>query len=284
MIKKLLITITTILTCLLPVAATSIPTQDSSIYVNDYADVLSSDTESALVSLNQDSDFETGGYVVVATFDFVDDDLYDFSYKLFNQWGIGDEDNDNGVLLVLDIGNDNYCYILGTGIEKVLSDSEARTIIDEYMEPDFAKQDYDNAVVKTTKQFLDVIENGNFTVDDSIVSNENYITSPIIGVMLGGMFIVGAVALIIIIVVIISFIPRGPGYRRYRGTPPPPYHRPMRGPGPMVRPGRMGRPSGMRRPGGMGGFGSRPSGGFGGSRGGSHHSGGSSRGAGGTRH
>ena len=131
MIKKIFITVIAIMTCLLPISATSIPTQDSSIYVNDYADVLSSDTQKTLVSLNQESDYETGGYVVVATFDFVDDDLYDFSYKLFNQWGIGDEDNDNGVLLVLDIGNDNYCYILGTGFEKILSDSDARSIIDE---------------------------------------------------------------------------------------------------------------------------------------------------------
>lgn len=279
MIKKILLTLTVLFICIRPVLATRIPAQDSSIYVNDYAEVLNESTKQTLISKNKDCDYKTGGYVVVATFDFVDEDLYDFSYKLFNQWGIGDKNNNNGLLLVLDIGNDNYCYIIGTGLEKVLSDSKAKSIIDNYMEKYFALKDYNNAVIKTSEQFIKVIENGNFTVDDS----QN--NSTFFGMEIKEMIIIGAVLLIIFIAVIASLLtPRRryrsrPRPRRFRRPPPPPRYGPRFG-GPMPRRPRSRPMSSGPRFRGSGGM---RSGGFGGSSRGTHHSGGSSRGAGGTR-
>lgn len=173
LIKKLSAIILSFLLSLSLVIAIDFPTQDDSIYVNDYADVIDEETEEELISMNQESDYAYGGYVVVVTEDFIDYDLYDYSYQLFNEWGIGDGDNNNGVLLVLDIGNDNYSYIVGTGIEKILTDGEMDTIISEYMEPDFASGDYGEAVLKTTEQFLDAIEDGGFTVDDTSTSSNN---------------------------------------------------------------------------------------------------------------
>lgn len=282
--------------------ALSIPQQDESIYVNDYSNVISEETKNELVSINQSSDYETGGYVVVATFDFVDEDLYDFSYRLFNEWKIGSSEYNNGILLVLDIGNDNYCYILGTGIESILTDSEARDIIDTYMEPDFAAKDYDQAVLKTTKQFLSVIENANYVIDDGNSGypeeNEEHSglgvitgTLGIFSILAFGVRIIVPLLFIIALIVILSsiFRPRRGGY----------YHRPMFGPtyhrhrDPFApRPNRnfndRSRHSsfGGGRSSGFGG--SRSSSSFGGTRSsgsrGSHHSGGGSRGAGGTRH
>ena len=95
MIKKVLAIITAFLLFQTSIFALNIPKQDESIYVNDYAFVLSEDTENELISMNQTSDYSTGGYVVVATFDFVDEDLYDFSYRLFNEWGIGSKEYNN---------------------------------------------------------------------------------------------------------------------------------------------------------------------------------------------
>ncbi len=302
MIKKVLSILVAFLFIQTSVFALNIPKQDESIYVNDYAFVLSEDVEQQLISINQTSDYETGGYVVVATFDFVDEDLYDFSYRLFNEWGIGSSEYNNGILLVLDIGNDNYCYILGKGIESVLTDSEAWDIIDNYMEPDFAIKNYDQAVLKTTKQFLKVIENS-FVIDsNSGQSSSNPIVAGIgafIATLLFGnevlMWIVFFIALIVIIRAIsrsrIRYYSYGPTYRRTIFRPSPRRYANQF----LPRPNREfndrrynsfgGGNSFGGHTGGFGGSrpsfgGSRPSS-FGGSR--SHHSGGSSRGAGGTR-
>lgn len=294
MIKKVLAFLTAFLLIQTSIFALSIPKQDESIYVNDYAFVLSESVEKELISINQTSDYDTGGYVVVATFDFVDEDLYDFSYRLFNEWGIGSEEHNNGILLVLDIGNDNYCYILGSGIEKVLTDSEAWYIIDNYMEPDFAVKNYDQAVLKTTKQFLNVI------ADSFVIDEKENVGSTVVGgigafisALLFGNEVLMWIVLIVFIILLIRAISRsrinrythGPVYRRtiFRPT----YHRHH---DPFIpRPNRDFNSHRHNSFGGGSSFGSRPSS-FGGSRGGSsfggsrsHHSGGSSRGAGGTR-
>lgn len=296
MIKKVLAILSMFLLMQTSIFALNIPKQDESIYVNDYAFVLSDTIEQQLVSINQTSDVETGGYVVVATFDFVDEDLYDFSYRLFNEWGIGSKEHNNGVLLVLDIGNDNYCYILGKGLENVLTDSEAWDIIDNYMEPDFAVKNYEQAVLKTTKEFLQVIENS-FAVDNEVIpdNNGNEIATGIgafISALLFGNEVLMWIIFLLIIFIVIRAIIRS---RTRRYTYGPTYHRPIFRPSYrkprdpfMPRPNRDFNSHRHSSFGGGSSFGSRPSsfGGsrpssFGGSR--SHHSGGSSRGAGGTR-
>ena len=294
MIKKVLAALVAFLFIQTSVLALSIPKQDESIYVNDYAFVLSDDTKQQLISMNQTSDYDTGGYVVVATFDFVDEDLYDFSYRLFNEWGIGSSEYNNGILLVLDIGNDNYCYILGSGIESVLTDSEAWDIIDNYMEPDFAVKNYDQAVLKTTKQFLNVISES-FVMDTTEEQNNNGpIVAGIVGVigaLLFGNEIIMWIIFVIILIIIIRAIIRSRRYYSYGPT----YRRTVFRPSPrryknefLPRPNRQFNDRHYDSFGGGNSFGSRPSS-FGGSRGSSfggsrsHHSGGSSRGAGGTR-
>lgn len=276
LIKKLSVSFLVFLLCLVPAFALSVPKQDSCIYVNDYAGVISESTKKSLVSMNESSDYSTGGYVVVATFDFVEGDLHDYAYKLFNKWGVGDSKNNNGVLLVLDIGNENCAWIIGTGLESTLSDGRCQSIIDDYFKEDFLNKKYDKAVLNTTKQFLKYIENGNFKVKDN--------QSGIFGIDMENIFIIGIVLFLIVISVIASALsPRrsSGGYRprrRYHRPPPPPHHGPSRhyGPRPTRRgPGSFGGPTPRsprpsRRP-------SQPR-----SSGGTHHSGGSSRGTGGT--
>ena len=287
MIKKSGVVLSAFLLCLVPIFALSIPKQDSSIYVNDYAEVLSEDTKQSLISLNETCDYKTGGYVVIATFDFVEGDLYDYAYQVFNKWGIGDSKNNNGVLLLLDIGNENCAWIIGTGLESQLTESRCQSIIDTYFKDDFLDKKYDQAVMNTTKQFVKVIQSGNFTVDDQ--------ESGFLGFDFMKTIIIGVVIFIVIIAVIAAVASPSKGgssRRRYHRSPPPPDHHPRR-PGPPPGPGRFGpthsgprmssprsgpRPSGPRPS--SGSMRSRPS--AGGSAGGIHHSGGRSRGSGGT--
>lgn len=269
MIKKIWMSFLVFILCLVSISALSIPKQDSCIYVNDYADVISDQTKQSLISMNQSSDYSTGGYVVIATFDFVEGDLYDYAYKLFNKWGIGDDKNNNGVLLLLDIGNENCAWIIGTGLENVLSDGRCQSIIDNYFKEDFLNKKYDKAVLNTTKQFLKHIENGNFKVVDN--------KSHFFGIETGDILTIGIVLFFIILAIIISFISpnRGRSYQSRRRYHRPHYHRPR---------SYSHRPmSGARSFSRYTSRSSRPSRGSSSSRtSGTHHSGGRSRGSGGT--
>ena len=49
-----------------------------------------------------------GAEIVILITDYIDTDTENFAYEVFNQWGIGDKDLDNGMLLVLVIKEEKY--------------------------------------------------------------------------------------------------------------------------------------------------------------------------------
>ena len=135
----------------LPVLASAayggVISQSDSFYVADEADVISSDTEKYIIEKNAELEQLCGGQIVVATVDFLDGmDIEDYAYKLFKDWKIGDEDRDNGILLLLAIGEENYWCMQGKGLESALTSGDIDDILWNYLEDDFASGDYDSGV------------------------------------------------------------------------------------------------------------------------------------------
>ena len=131
------------------VGAVDLPEPSKSFYVLDQSDVIDSDTEDYIVSKNAELYKETGAQIVVVTQDFVPDgDLELSAYNLFNKWGVGSSIENNGILLLLSIGDDDYWCTEGKGLEKTLTSGTIGDILADYLEPDFASQDYDAGVRK----------------------------------------------------------------------------------------------------------------------------------------
>lgn len=119
----------------------------AAFYVTDEANVISSDTEQYIIEKNAQLEALCGGQIVVATVDFLDGmDIEDYAYKLFADWEIGDKDKDNGVLLLLVIGEENYWCMQGKGLENTLTSGDIDDILWYYLEDDFAAGDYDAGV------------------------------------------------------------------------------------------------------------------------------------------
>jgi uncharacterized protein len=146
--KKLL---SAVLTLLLTLSLASIvwaapnvvqPTED--FYVLDRADVLSDQTERYIIENNKVLFDGCGGELVFVTLDFTGAaSIADYAYELFNQWGIGSAENNNGVLVLMSIGAEDYYVLPGEGLDGRLDDPTAT-----YLEPDFAKGDYDAGAQK----------------------------------------------------------------------------------------------------------------------------------------
>ncbi len=118
-------------------------------YVLDSAGVLSSETEKEIESKNKTLFRDSGGEIVIAAVDFLDgEDIDDYAYDMFNLWGIGSKERNNGLLLVMAIAEEDYYCIPGYGIEDYFTGSHLQDMLDEYVEPDFAKGDYDAAAKK----------------------------------------------------------------------------------------------------------------------------------------
>lgn len=305
-----------------PAVFAAVPKRPQNQYVLDSADVLSDSTERRIISENQELFEECGAQIVVAAVDFLGgESIEDYTYKMFKEWGVGSSERNNGILLVLAIGEDNYYVQAGYGIDDYFDGEMLSGLLSDYLEPDFASGDYDEGVKKIFGALLDEMEEyyreGPGTnhptprpeYSDNGWDEDSYFSGG--GLFRGLKAIAFAIIRVIIIVVIILFVfslfrgfggsgPRGGGgggfwrgmwlgsmmnrRRTYWGVPPPP-------PPPGHRPGGFGGPPPR---GGFGGFGGGSRGGFhggGGSRGGGagrsgggFHGGGGSHGGGAGRH
>ncbi len=116
-------------------------------WVVDQADVLDDDTElrlnAALSSLEQDTTVE----VAVVTVDDTELTPKDFTTALFGQWGVGKAGADNGLLVVMVIGQRRLEMETGYGLEPILSDSWLGQMQAESMVPHFKNEDYGAGLV-----------------------------------------------------------------------------------------------------------------------------------------
>lgn len=138
-IKHLCLTILLLGVCVMPVSAyVEIVEQDDSYFVTDEAKVLDSATEEYIVSKNQLLNETSGAAIVVVTVKMLNADIVDYAYTLFNEWQLGDETLNNGILLLISSGDQDYYCMVGRGLENRLSADELQSILDEDLEPDFA--------------------------------------------------------------------------------------------------------------------------------------------------
>ncbi len=266
--------------------------------VADHAGILSDDTINYINSVSAELSDACGAQIGVYTLDELlgNTTMEGYAYDVFNEWGLGSADKDNGVLLLLapyEADGGDYFIMRGAGLESQLSISTLSTMTDEYLEPSWAQGNYDagtrKAVEALTKRLCSIY---GVSLDDGYTTTTTRT----------GRSNMTAFILILFAVILVLALLRPRRRRRPRHMPPPPppppygggYGGPRYGGGPRPggfggpRPPRPPRPSGGFRSGGGSSRGSgigrssRPSGG---SRSGSFHAGGgTTRGGGVGRH
>lgn len=135
--------------------ATELPEPTDDFYVLDESNILETDTKNYIIEQNNLLYDATGAQIVVITEDFVEDGKLElYAYNIFNKWEIGSKDKNNGILLLISIGDDDYWCMQGKGLEKKLTSGTIGNILEEYLEPDFAKQNYNDGVKKVFDALL----------------------------------------------------------------------------------------------------------------------------------
>ncbi|HOD93006.1 MAG TPA: TPM domain-containing protein [Clostridia bacterium] len=146
-----------VLTCNIAFAA-DIPAPTSDFYVNDTANVITDQTEKIIIDKNAALYEKTGAQIVVVTVDYTHTaSIADYAYELFNEYGIGSNEKNNGLLLLLSIGDDDYYALQGAGLERTFSSGTLSYLLYEYLEPYFAQQEYDSGVLSVFNAFYDEI-------------------------------------------------------------------------------------------------------------------------------
>lgn len=137
----------------------AVPQRPANKYVLDEAGVLSDKTEKEIIEENNELFREYGAEVVVVTVDFLGgQEIDDYAYSLFNDWGIGSSQRDNGILLVLAIGEDNYYATSGYGLEDYFDGAKFRELLNDYLETPFSLGEYDEGVALFFEEVVDELE------------------------------------------------------------------------------------------------------------------------------
>ena len=115
--------------------------------VNDFAGLLSPGTASRLEGFSRALRGKTGDAVVVATVKSIAPETVEgYAVKLFEKWGIGEKDKDNGVLILVAAEERKTRIEVGYGLEGIIPDAAASQIIRNLMLPAFREGNYDRGV------------------------------------------------------------------------------------------------------------------------------------------
>lgn len=87
-----------------------------------------------------------------------EEDIFDFSQELAESWGIGRDDNDNGLLMLFVMDQRAVRIHPGYGLEGVITDATARHIIDTAIIPWMRKGDVDKAVESGVATICNLLE------------------------------------------------------------------------------------------------------------------------------
>ena len=126
--------------------------------VRDNANILEQGYEDSIRSLVIDLEKRTTAEVVVVTVSSLEGKTIEkYAFDLFNSWGIGKKDKNNGVLFLV-APNEKWCRIeVGLGLEGTITDSIAQKIIDESALPNFKEQKYGKGSYECVKKIADYI-------------------------------------------------------------------------------------------------------------------------------
>jgi uncharacterized protein len=136
------------------------PRQTNGGWVTDSVNILSDRTENRLNQIISQLESENGTEIAVVTVPKTSPSRSpkEFATELFNYWGIGKGDRDNGILLLISVGDRRTEIETGYGIESILSDAKVGNIIETQITPQFKKKNFDEGTLAGTKALIAAVE------------------------------------------------------------------------------------------------------------------------------
>jgi uncharacterized protein len=129
--------------------------------INDYEGLYTNEEEQMLDSLVSAFNAETGFELCIITLDttVVAREKFDeLNLRIANRWGIGQKNKNNGALISISRGYRKMRIDNGLGTEKLVSDSETKSIIDRYFIPYFKTGQYYKGTLTGLMEFTGILK------------------------------------------------------------------------------------------------------------------------------
>jgi uncharacterized protein len=127
--------------------------------VNDFEGLFTSEQISSLDSLLNTFETKTTIQIAIVTVDttaVAKEKFEDFTLRLANDWGVGQKDKNNGILIGISRGYRKIRIQNGKGIEKLVSNAETQIIVNEFI-PGFKEGDYYKGTLNGVTKFINLL-------------------------------------------------------------------------------------------------------------------------------
>lgn len=140
-------------------------------FVNDFASILSTQEKSSLELKLSDFKKQTSIEIAVVTIPTLGDETIEtYAVKLFEEWGIGDKEKDNGTLFLIAPTERKVRIEVGYGLEGVLTDAQSYGIIQKIIIPEFKSGNMQAGILKGSDAIISVVKS---EADYSAVDNND---------------------------------------------------------------------------------------------------------------
>lgn len=127
-------------------------------FVNDFADVISSEDEDRIYQAGAQLYEKTKAQVVAVTVPTLDGmNIEDFGLQLGRQWGVGDKEKNSGVLLIFALEERKVRIEVGYGLEGALTDAKTGRLLDQYALPPFREDDFSSGMQQTYNALINEV-------------------------------------------------------------------------------------------------------------------------------
>lgn len=157
-------------------AASNVPTQVGDIYVQDFANLIDSRAEQEIIKLGESLDKKHSAQISILTVKSIGNStIEDYSLEAFRKYKLGNKEENNGILLVLAEKEKNVRIEVGYGLEGVINDGKAGSIIDQITIPHLKKGNTSLALYETYRTLNNEVnkyyENDSVSSDNSSESS-----------------------------------------------------------------------------------------------------------------
>ncbi len=161
----------------IPTIVNAVVEPTDEFFVNDFANILSEETENYIMQQSELLYQADGTQVVVVTINSLEGAvLEEYSLELARSWGIGSESENNGLLLLLSLEDRMFRVEVGYGLEGILPDGKTGRFQDDYMIPYFIEDKWDEGMLNGYNAFIgEIISLNNLNIDYNEATNSTYI-------------------------------------------------------------------------------------------------------------
>ena len=186
-------------------AAPQFPKSTELKYVNDYTNVIDSDSAQYIFSVGKELEDKTGAQATVVVINSLEGETIEaYANAMFREWGIGQKDKNNGLLILLSMEERQWRVEVGTGLEGAVTDIYSSRVMNDFAVPKFQQNQYGLGLRQAYSVLADNIAKEYGVTLEKNVSVPRYIENePNTNVSRRGN---GILAIAVIILIILDFI------------------------------------------------------------------------------